>query len=206
MSGTKFPYRPPTRSMTQLRVFQEGLAHRSESADKPDWYHTDNGFSSLEVMDRLHGPIVSLAKSKLSNVTGFVLDLGCGNGVLLSKICDGKELIPVGVDINGSALKHAGTILPEFFENFIEGDLFTQETWSMHSSYVMAILMLGRLKEIEMANVTCFITELKKKAKTILVYLYPDWDKTLLEMATELGITLSEEISDDVGLLYGSNR
>ena len=65
----------------------------------PSWYHRDNGFASPEAMSALQRPLVSLARRRLKGVTGHVLDLGCGNGALLAKICDGESgLIPHGVD------------------------------------------------------------------------------------------------------------
>jgi trans-aconitate methyltransferase len=190
--------------MTQLKVFQGGLSQGCALPERPGWQHADNGFSSREAMDRLHEPIVDLARSTLSGQTGNVLDLGCGNGMLLSKVCDGTRVIPFGVDTSKRAIEHARTILPAFSSNFVESDLLAFGSWNGRP-YVLSLLMLGRLKEIGKTNAARLIAELKSKSKEVIVYLYPDWrDQKLGEMADELGVRVSELADQNVGFLLFS--
>jgi hypothetical protein len=204
ITGLQFPYRAPVRPMTQLKVFQGGLSQGCALPERPGWQHADNGFSSREAMDRLHEPIVDLARSTLSGQTGNVLDLGCGNGMLLSKVCDGTRVIPFGVDTSKRAIEHARTILPAFSSNFVESDLLAFGSWNGRP-YVLSLLMLGRLKEIGKTNAARLIAELKSKSKEVIVYLYPDWrDQKLGEMADELGVRVSELADQNVGLLLFS--
>jgi SAM-dependent methyltransferase len=57
---------------------------------------------------------------------GTILELGCGNGLLLRYLCDlsGHELQPFGVDINAAAVHQARTaIFPNRPDCFIHADL-----------------------------------------------------------------------------------
>ncbi len=57
---------------------------------------------------------------------GKIIDLGCGNGMLLKFLMDisGHKLAPWGVDFNGKAIKQAREeILPEYAGNFILSDI-----------------------------------------------------------------------------------
>jgi tRNA1(Val) A37 N6-methylase TrmN6 len=62
--------------------------------------------------------------------SGQILELGCGNGMLLRYLCEhsNHQLIPFGVDIDPRAIKTARTtILPEFAGNFCVGDVRAHE-------------------------------------------------------------------------------
>ncbi len=114
------------------------------------WYYLDNGFSSADAMNVSHNPIVSLARRELSGLTGNVLDLNCGNGVLLAKVCEGQTgLTLYGVDTNQAALEHAGEVLPLFAAHFTVGDIFNAEIWGSGIRYALTLLMAGRLTEVD---------------------------------------------------------
>jgi SAM-dependent methyltransferase len=172
-------------------------------APLPNWYHTDNGFSTLQTMERLHRPLVLMALSALAGCRGNVLDLGCGNGALIEKICSANAaLIPFGIEIKRERLAHASELLPQFSENFIPGDFFNLGLWDSRKRYVLAILMIGRLLEVPRERSNGFIAALKKCCDQILVYVYPDWASEGLEALVErAGLQLQEHSDRTTGLL-----
>lgn len=131
--GLNFPYSVPAGlRLTDSHGFQAGLSHPIEPPrHKPDWYASDNGFASILAMNKAHHPIVELALATLAGRGGLVLDLGCGNGALLEKICKGsKTVVPYGTDISADKIAHARSLLPAFADNFLLGDMFENESLS----------------------------------------------------------------------------
>jgi 2-polyprenyl-3-methyl-5-hydroxy-6-metoxy-1,4-benzoquinol methylase len=191
-TGLKFPYKPSKKpTLTQSRGYRRGLAHGPQDS----WQYADNGFASLQTMQALHQPIVTLARATLKGESGDVLDLGCGNGMLLAKICQGRtDLIPYGVDINGSALEHARQLLPRSAGNFLQGDIFNIELWGSRSRrYALALLMLGRLLEVPREKALGMLRRLQSSCSLVLGYTYPDSSgRPLAAIAQELGIELTE--------------
>ena len=125
-AGLGFPFRTPDRpGITHSLAFRKGLeAPIALHTEPPGWYASDNGFSARAAMDEAHRPIVELAITSVGE-TGTVIDLGCGNGALLKKICDARGgLIPFGVDVDDSKLEHARLLQPKFAMNFLAGNMF----------------------------------------------------------------------------------
>ena len=209
-TGLRFPYRAPTRPlMTEGPSFQLGLKKLLEEP-RPDrsWYHLDNGFSSAETMNELHQPIVALARRALHELTGDVfrgnvLDLGCGNGALLAKICDGQSgLTPYGVDLNRKSLEHAATLLPSFASNFSAADLFDCDAWRRERRYALTLLMAGRLLEVERPIAERLLKTLRAQSDAILVYSYPGVGGRSLEaVAREMGFSLDSMPDAIAGLV-----
>lgn len=197
--GVNFPYRPPKRlSRTSSRQAPVELADDADGS----WQYGDNGFASLAAMEELHKPIVALAREALADETGNVLDLGCGNGMLLSKVCaERSDLIPHGVDSNPLILEHARHLLPQFAKNFVHGDLFEIELWSSRG-YALAILMLGRLLEVPTEKAIKMIGALQTSCSRVLVYMYPDWqDRSLEAIARQFDLTIVKcEYANSVSL------
>lgn len=203
-TGLRFPYQMPRRPlMTEGRAFQLGLKRPAEKPPRPDWYHLDNGFPSPEMMSELHGPIVALARQQLRNRSGGVLDLGCGNGALLTKICEGHDgLIPHGVDKNRAALGRARVLLPQFAGNFTEADLFDCDNWCNGPRYALTLLMAGRLLEVERPIAERLLKRLEASSEAALLYLYPDSEsRSLASVAREMGLLLHDPTAQTVSLL-----
>jgi hypothetical protein len=197
--GVRFPYQPPVRpAITTRRAYQRGVQNNiMRPAQQRPWYYTDNGFCSLEAMERLHQPIVALAHRQVRGAKGKVLDLGCGNGALLAKICNiNAALVPVGVDFNKKALEHARELLPVFKTNFIEGDLFDNQLWA-GQSYVLTLLMIGRLLEAEESRARKLISSAIDVSTNLLIYVYPNGTaRSLHAIADRLGINLGESCGE----------
>jgi SAM-dependent methyltransferase len=154
-------------------------------------------------MEELHRPIVDLARGILRGSKGNILDLGCGNGALLAKICEGSPgIIPHGVDRNAFALEHVGILLPEYSANFKQANLFDWESWSSEKRYALTLLMVGRLLEVDRPVAHLLIKRLREQSDAILVYLYPGPEKRSLgSVAHEMGLLLEGPADAVAGLL-----
>jgi len=161
------------------------------------WYAQDNGFPSRAVMDEAHHPLVALARVTLAGQGGAVLDLGCGNAVLLSKLyADNAALIPFGVDNVAAHIAHAREVLPDFAANLVEDDLFAADMlWPPDRRYALVILMPGRFLEVDAARAASLKARLQQHVERILVYAYGDWLTrygNLQGLAQAAGLTLGD--------------
>jgi len=194
--GLRFPYQTPKRPMLTLsRSYERGLAQGAQEDTNSAWRYADNGFVSEEAMQALHQPVVAQARKALTSESGNVLDLGCGNGMLLAKVCEGRnDLIPYGVDTNRFAVEHARQLWPQFVGNFVQGDLFDIELWDSGSRrYALALLMLGRLLEVPRARAASMLDRLQLSCSRVLGYAYPDWgDQPLEAIARQLDLEVEE--------------
>ena len=170
--------------------------------DKPeDRYFRDNGFSSIYHMNQSHKPIVDFANSFIRDNSYSIIDLGCGNGSLLKKIknvcCN---ITPFGIDHDKLAIEHGRTIMPEYADNFILGDIFESiDIWKQREYYDIALLMPGRLTVVNEDHRNWLKKQLKKHCKAIIIYLYNDWlgrSDGLKEISKRVGITLINELEN----------
>jgi hypothetical protein len=142
-----------------------------------DWYFLDNGFASAFGMDSAHEPIVQFVSNHLTERSGSILDLGCGNGVLLQKITNAKRcIIPYGIEISLEKVKHAGLLMPKHRENFHVGSMFCEDLLSiLDKSFELVLLMPGRFLEVDQIHWHILYNFLDRNAKNIMVYAYGDW-------------------------------
>jgi SAM-dependent methyltransferase len=203
--GLHFPFRPPRKSTpTGFQQSQSDLADSAPEDPSLTWRYTDNGFSSFAAMEELHRPIVALAREALAGESGNVLDLGCGNGMLLSLVCEERDtLVPHGIDSNSLSLDHARQLLPRFANNFVHGDLFSVELWPGGTErYALAIFMLGRLLEAPRESSMRMLDHLQESCSRVLVYAYPDHGKLPLEdIARQFGVQVAGSSHPSVAFL-----
>jgi SAM-dependent methyltransferase len=176
-AGLVFPFRAPDRpGLTHSLAFRRGLeASIAITPSAPEWYASDNGFSTRATMDDAHRPIVELAVTSIGD-TGTVIDLGCGNGALLKKICETRTgIIPFGVDIDESKLEHARLLQPAFGANFVAGNMFERIPLDADTVYSLVILMPGRLLEVEEEAARRLREWLRGHFQRLLVYAYGEW-------------------------------
>jgi SAM-dependent methyltransferase len=202
--------------LTDEEVKQMQMQHSALSAahtvdiqpSRPDWYHVDNGFTTRHAMDAQHGPLVEVARRCLAAVSGHVLDLGCGNGVLLGKICEDREdLVPCGVDLNAAAVEHAQQLFPRLARNFERRDIFDPMVWSETQRYALAILMAGRLKDGAPGKATALVACLRAHCDRLMLYVYPSWNgKSLERLARESGLQFDYSIPGVAGIVDVSSR
>ena len=176
-AGLGFPFRSPERpGITHSLAFRKGLeAPIALHTAPPEWYASDNGFSARAAMDEAHRPIVEMALTSLGD-TGTVIDLGCGNGALLKKICEARAgAIPFGVDVDESKLEHARLLQPAFSANFVAGNMFERIPIDADTVYSLIILMPGRLLEVDEASAGRLREWLRGHFHRLLVYAYGEW-------------------------------
>jgi 2-polyprenyl-3-methyl-5-hydroxy-6-metoxy-1,4-benzoquinol methylase len=200
VQGLTFPYkRPAKRKVSDSQQYKAGLENPIQTIDEDykrfEWYFRDNGFSSGYAMDISHQPILNLACSCLSQSSGKILDLGCGNGALLGKIwLKHQSVIPYGVDLISEKIAHAKLLLPEYEDNFAIANIFDVESfWTSNEKYSLVILMLGRLIEVPPIQINQLLSRLKDQTSQVLVYAYDDYIReygSLEQMAKQIGVEL----------------
>lgn len=170
--GFGFPY----ERASFLR--KESLAKCQMSAlSEHESYYKDNGFASRDAMEMAHQPIIELVLNIVGEGPANVVDFGCGNGALLSKIVAMNErIVPYGIDCDSSRVEHAQQLHPEFRENFILGDIFESALdWDLKGLSTVGVLMIGRLSEVEEYKTRRLRQFLREKCDYILAYVYDDW-------------------------------
>lgn len=177
VSGLTFPFREPGRpGLTQSLAFRKGLqAPIAVHQPTPDWYASDNGFSTRAAMDEAHRPIVELAVASVGDA-GTVIDLGCGNGALLKKITERRsDIVPFGIDLDEAKLQHARTLQGAFSANFVLANMFETLPLDADTVYSLVILMPGRLLEVDEAAAERLRGWLRGHFLRLLVYAYGEW-------------------------------
>ena len=195
--GLGFPHQQPKRlKFTETKSFNKGIENPivSSSIEEFPWFHHDNGFNLRSAMDEAHQPLVDLSVEALQGQAGQILDLGCGNGLLLKKIAArNTQLIPFGIDGDPQRIEHAKILHPNYPHHFISGDMFESNLLtSLDTSFQLVILMLGRLLEVDNPKQNFLKSFLRKNAKNILVYAYDDYlnNNTLEDIARMTGFRL----------------
>ena len=177
IAGLSFPFRLPERpGITHSLAFRKGLESPiALHTEPPAWYASDNGFNARAAMDEAHRPVVEMALTSLGDM-GTVLDLGCGNGALLKKICEARSgVIPFGVDVDEPKLEHARLLQPTYAANFVAGNMFERIPIDPDTIYSLIMLMPGRLVEVDEASARRLREWLHRHFQRLLVYGYGDW-------------------------------
>jgi hypothetical protein len=195
LQGLGFPFEVPVKlRLTATRGFRKGLENMvAVDGPKPGWYASDNGFASVEAMDAAHAPVVEAAVAALGGTGGDVLDLGCGNGVLVQKIeAAAPGVVPHGIDVDPARIEHARLVVPRHAGNFVAGDLLDDTTvWPDGRRYAIAVLMPGRLLEAGPERSAALLRRLRERCAQVLVYAYADWLERpggLAGLAREVGL------------------
>jgi hypothetical protein len=181
-NALRFPYETLVRSpkaRSDRRASKDAVRVRLGGGVGPLWLAEENGFSSIYEMERAHVPIVGAARAACAGKQGGVIDLGCGNGVLVKKICElDPHLIPYGIDSIGTRVDRAKMLMPNHAGNFICGELAVETgIWRGDRSYMLALLMPGRLLEMTSGQGKQLRSYLRSKVERVLVYAYGDWQR-----------------------------
>lgn len=121
---------------------------------------TDNGFMSKEAMEEAHKDLLRVA----SIDGGKVLDLGCGNGLLLSKI---PGIVPCGVDFSPTKIRKAKELLPE--GQFISSSIY-DFLWVGYVPVDYTIIAGNRLHENPLSGT--LIRKLKDVTRRVILHTY----------------------------------
>lgn len=133
----------------------------------------DNGFGTRDAMDHAHDVVLEAVRPFSAEVNS-ALDLGCGDGRLLTKIADDREGRWVGVEADeGRATR--GTDRGEGNVEVLHG---TIEEWApkfgLGKPFDVALLMPGRLLEMDAADADRVRAALPGLADRLVVYAYGD--------------------------------
>lgn len=161
-SGLGFPFENKMpRSYTEGKRFEKSL----DAVYEFDLWE-DNGFSSKEAMRTSHEPIIDIVDSDIDSV----IDLGCGNGVLLEQIRLKTGAKPTGVEINSEAVDNGKKRFQHI--QFFDSDIFDFE---YDDTYDLSIFMPGRLTEVPPQKRDKLIQEILGNSKFVVFYMYGDW-------------------------------
>jgi len=145
--------------------------------DRPPWYYRQNGFSSLAAMSDAHAQVARAAHALLSGRRARVIDLGCGNGALLARLCEENPgTIAYGVDRDPGKIERAREIHGNYPENFVAGSAFDfSGWWPADWDFDVMILCPGRFLEAPAAEAEALRRRIAEKVDRVLLYAYSDW-------------------------------
>jgi hypothetical protein len=152
--GNEFPYVrhvPKKATTSELKLVRPTM-----------W--TDNGFTSHEEMTRAHALISKFVTSNTPS-TEPMLDLGCGNGLLVSRLSELAE----GVEIDEGRAKRA---VPNVTVHHMAIQEFVKQNTNL---YGVVMLMPGRLLEMTPEDAHDVRMWLVEHAHWVVVYAYGDW-------------------------------
>jgi hypothetical protein len=162
-----------------------------------DQYAAQNGFFTVEGMERAHRPIAKYVDNLLNTQnSSTVVDLGCGNGALLRAICSLRAgVIPLGMEIDAECAARAQRYLGEFSGTVFPGDMLQQsQIWDEPVLYDVVLLMVCRLLEVSDAQASRLIERIFSHARHLVVYAYDDefirHHGTLGDLARRSGLRL----------------
>lgn len=138
----------------------------------------ENGFSSPEKMKEVHDHMIEFVLPILGGNNCNVLDLGCGNGLLLKRLREKHtDIVPYGIERNTLTIESAKLLQREFRGNFIAGNMFDAETLIPRERvFDLVFLMPGRFLENANKNENKKLLHwLKTYSKHIAAYAYGDW-------------------------------
>lgn len=162
-SGLGFPFENKMpRSYTEGKRFEDSL----DAVYETDLWE-DNGFTSKDAMRKSHEPIIDIIDGEYESI----IDLGCGNGVLLEQLRmkTNAQLIS-GVEINSNVVERGKERFPNI--RFFDSDIFEFE---FDKEYELSIFMPGRLTEIPPDIRDKFLIRLLNNSKFFVFYIYGDW-------------------------------
>lgn len=165
-TGVDYPFRA-TRPI-QLQTLQD------------TW--SDNGFASFSAMEASHNVILRAIDKTFLGV-GTVLDIGCGNGLLLEKISNQFHyLSPAGVEMEEDRYKAATARLGG---RIIYGNVYSTIGFLGGILYELVLISVNRLIEVEREQAELLVKQLRDSTRYLIVYTYDGWkqetDKLLLE-------------------------
>lgn len=168
-SGIVFPFREASRRMvTDSRSFAAAIALEAPMAGPASM---DNGFATPAAEASAH-TVVLRAAAALTARGGCVLDLGCGNGKLVSEICAGRgDRVACGVELNPDRARRAADRLGD--ENAACGSLV--DAWPLEAPYGILIVMPGRLLELDAGARAQLVKRIVESGAQLVVYAYGDW-------------------------------
>lgn len=149
-----------------------------------EWW-TENGFSSAEAMHHAHSKLIGVVESQITD-SSRVMDMGCGNGLLLYGLKTRNPNVPVmGIDIAEKPIKRGKAM---FGSVYLSQESIQAGSWTALGPNLVIINPV-RLLEMtpEDARLTC---ERLRSVERVIVYLYSDWasQRTLEDICHGVGL------------------
>jgi len=152
-----------------------------------------------------HEPIKQLAKQVLKDGQGLlVLDLGCGNGMLLRRIALETGATPFGLELDESKARYAHRLLRRFGGEVKTANIFTARWPWPDQVFDLAIVPLTAFLDAPHDLSEQLRVHLMAHAHTILAYAYDDDRQrlgALSAMAERIGIQLLGPTLDETASL-----
>ena len=160
------------------------------------WLYENKHFFSVKMNGYSNIPKNSYTSTlPLIDRGGKIIDLGCGNGMLLNFLLQfsGYHLIPYGIDLNKEAIQQAKTdVLPEYADNFTAGDIKDYGYEDGPFDIILSSLFhsIGAPKEY----IKKCMNALKPGGKVIYVFYY--------DVIHKSGITSLDEYVDEFNMVF----
>lgn len=161
------------------------------SLGRGDWYHRDNGFESTAAMDEHHDLVARMAGGLLAREPGPVLDLGCGNGLLVDRLAhDAPGSTPFGVTTAPEGPAHARELCEEHGLNILPGAPFAEESaWPTGREYSLVLLDPSALAAAPPEQRAWLHDLLARRARNILLHVRPG--VSLKDAAAQAGFAVA---------------
>jgi SAM-dependent methyltransferase len=153
-------------------------------------------------MERAHRPILEAAGILLDSRDKLVLDLGCGNGMLLKSLTGLKpHIVPCGIDLSALKISHAQQLMPGFASQFSVGDIFSATwLWEPSQTYDLVLLMVGRLRETSPERAHWLRQQLRSHARRVFLYAYNDFTEDFIASLARENFSLRARYGDRMAL------
>jgi hypothetical protein len=143
----------------------------------PRAYHEENGFPALADLLEAHGGMAHALAPLLSAGPARIVDVGCGNGALLQRLCaDHPETVPFGVDRHPHKIEAARRAMPRHRDHFVAACAFDVDRW-WHADWAFDVMLLcpGRFLEVDAARAQPLRRRIAERVECLLLYAYSDW-------------------------------
>lgn len=166
------------------------------SLGRGEWYHRDNGFESASAMDEHHDLVARMAGGLLAREPGPVLDLGCGNGLLVDRLAhDAPGSTPFGVTTAPEGPVHARELCEEHGLSILPGDPFAEEAaWPTGREYALVLLDPAALAAAPPEQRAWLLDLLARRARHVLLHVRPG--VSLKDAAAQAGFAVATAEAD----------
>lgn len=135
----------------------------------------DNGFKTQDGMNKGHDFILEIIRSEINPFAGRVLDLGCGNGLLLKRIItEYPSMIPSGVEGDPFKFRRVTDKFSNTQDFFCE--TIDKAPWQERDN-TLILISLNRLFEAK--DPEKLLTNLRRGGIYVLLYSYYGWHHDL---------------------------
>lgn len=165
--GTTYPAEGARGNEFPFRSTQRLMFVKSEDD------YTDNGFKTRKAMSDAHNIVLSAVRAAFDNedLHDKVVDLGCGNGLLLEKIAEQYPSVRLcGVEQSGGKHQRAARRLIGHDPDLYLGNLYDDHYWN--PPYGVAILSANRLLEVDEQDARTLLQRLQDGTKKVILYTY----------------------------------